>query len=70
MSGTADLAGVTLGLARDDEFAARSLLAIDGVADAILDVVVVAEDLAGRHAVVRGTVVERAFREGRVLSAP
>jgi hypothetical protein len=32
----ADLARVMLGLARDDEFAARSLLAVDGVADAIL----------------------------------
>jgi uncharacterized protein len=33
-----------------------------------IDVVVVAEDLAVRHAVVRGTVVERALREGRVLA--
>jgi hypothetical protein len=36
MSSPADLARVMLGLARDDEFAARSLLAVDGVADAIV----------------------------------
>lgn len=33
-----------------------------------IDVIVVAEDVARRRAVVRGTVVERAFREGRVLA--
>lgn len=33
-----------------------------------IDVVVVAEDVARRRAVVRGTVVERALREGRVLA--
>jgi predicted nucleotidyltransferase len=32
-----------------------------------IDVVVVSEDVARRRAVVRGTVVERALREGRVL---
>jgi predicted nucleotidyltransferase len=32
-----------------------------------IDVVVVGQDLARRRAVVRGTVVERAVREGRVL---
>lgn len=31
-----DLAKLLLGLAREDEFAARSLLAVDGVADSIL----------------------------------
>jgi HEPN domain-containing protein len=36
MSSPADLPQVMLDLARDDEFAARSLLAVDGVADAIL----------------------------------
>jgi uncharacterized protein len=34
-----------------------------------IDVVVVAEDVARRRAVVRGTVVDRALREGRVLVA-
>jgi predicted nucleotidyltransferase len=33
-----------------------------------IDVVVVGQDLARRRAVVRGTVVERALREGRVLA--
>jgi predicted nucleotidyltransferase len=33
-----------------------------------IDVVVVGEDRARRRAVVRGTVVERALREGRVLA--
>jgi predicted nucleotidyltransferase len=33
-----------------------------------IDVVVVEDDLARRRALVRGTVVERAFREGRVLA--
>lgn len=33
-----------------------------------IDVMVVAEDVARRRAVVRGTVVERALREGRVLA--
>ncbi len=33
-----------------------------------IDVIVVAEDVARRRAVVRGTVVERALREGRVLA--
>jgi uncharacterized protein len=33
-----------------------------------IDMVVVGEDLARRRAVVRGTVVERAYREGRVLA--
>jgi uncharacterized protein len=33
-----------------------------------IDVIVVGEDLARRREVVRGTVVERAFREGRVLA--
>jgi predicted nucleotidyltransferase len=33
-----------------------------------IDVVVVGEDLARRRAVVRGTVVERAYREGRALA--
>jgi uncharacterized protein len=33
-----------------------------------IDVVVVAEDVARRRAVVRGTVVDRALREGRVLA--
>jgi uncharacterized protein len=32
-----------------------------------IDVVVVSEDVARRRAVVRGTVVDRALREGRVL---
>src|SRR5271165_2035377 len=36
MSGSADLPLLLLGLARDDEFAARSLLPVEGVADAIL----------------------------------
>jgi HEPN domain-containing protein len=36
MSGSADLPELLLGLARDDEFAARSLLPVEGVADAIL----------------------------------
>ena len=36
MSGSADLPELLLGLARDDEFAARSLLPVPGVADAIL----------------------------------
>jgi predicted nucleotidyltransferase len=33
-----------------------------------IDVLVVPEDLARRRATVRGTVVERALREGRVLA--
>jgi predicted nucleotidyltransferase len=33
-----------------------------------IDVIVVAEDIARRRAVVRGTVVERALREGKVLA--
>ena len=33
-----------------------------------IDVIVVGEDVARRRAVVRGTVVERALREGRVLA--
>jgi predicted nucleotidyltransferase len=33
-----------------------------------IDVVVVAEDVARRRSVVRGTVVDRALREGRVLA--
>jgi predicted nucleotidyltransferase len=32
-----------------------------------IDIVVVSEDVARRRAVVRGTVVDRALREGRVL---
>jgi HEPN domain-containing protein len=36
MAATPDLPRVLLGLARDDEFAARSLLPIPGVADSIL----------------------------------
>ncbi len=36
MSGSADLPLLLLGLARDDEFAARSLLPVEGVADSIL----------------------------------
>ncbi len=36
MSGFADLPELLLGLARDDEFAARSLLPVEGVADSIL----------------------------------
>jgi HEPN domain-containing protein len=36
MSGSADLPQLLLGLARKDEFAARSLLAVKGVADSIL----------------------------------
>jgi len=36
MSEPSDLAWLLLGLARDDEFAARSLLPVAGVADAIL----------------------------------
>jgi HEPN domain-containing protein len=36
MSSPGDLPQVLLGLARDDEFAARSLLRVPGVADAIL----------------------------------
>ena len=36
MSAAGDLPGTLLGLARDDEFAARSLLPIAGVADSIL----------------------------------
>jgi HEPN domain-containing protein len=36
MSGSADLPELLLGLARDDEFAARSLLPVEGVADSIL----------------------------------
>jgi HEPN domain-containing protein len=36
MFGEADLSGVLLGLARDDEFAAKSLLPVEGVADSIL----------------------------------
>lgn len=36
MFGEADLPGVLLGLARDDEFAAKSLLPVKGVADSIL----------------------------------
>ncbi|MBA3807261.1 MAG: HEPN domain-containing protein [Solirubrobacterales bacterium] len=36
MAGTPDLPQVLLGLARDDEFAARSLLPVAGVADSIL----------------------------------
>lgn len=35
-----------------------------------IDVIVVSEDVARRRAVVRGTVVERALREGRVLARP
>jgi predicted nucleotidyltransferase len=33
-----------------------------------IDVVVVGRELAGRRAAVRGTLVERALREGRVLA--
>jgi predicted nucleotidyltransferase len=33
-----------------------------------IDVLVVAEDVARRRAIVRGTVVDRALREGRVLA--
>jgi predicted nucleotidyltransferase len=33
-----------------------------------IDVIVVAEDVARRRSVVRGTVVERALREGRLLA--
>ena len=33
-----------------------------------IDVIVVSEDVARRRAVVRGTVVDRALREGRVLA--
>jgi predicted nucleotidyltransferase len=33
-----------------------------------VDVIVVSEDVARRRAVVRGTVVDRALREGRVLA--
>lgn len=36
MSAPGDLPQLLLGLARDDEFAARSLLPVDGVADSIL----------------------------------
>jgi HEPN domain-containing protein len=36
MSDPADLPRLLLGLARDDEFAARSLLPVEGVADSIL----------------------------------
>jgi HEPN domain-containing protein len=36
MSAAVDLPETLLGLARDDEFAARSLLPVEGVADAIL----------------------------------
>lgn len=36
MTDEADLPAVLLGLARDDEYAARSLLPVAGVADAIL----------------------------------
>jgi HEPN domain-containing protein len=36
MSAAADLPETLLGLARDDEFAARSLLPVEGVADSIL----------------------------------
>ena len=36
MSDPADLPRLLLGLARDDEFAARSLLPVAGVADSIL----------------------------------
>ena len=36
MSASADLPQTLLGLARDDEFAARSLLPVAGVADSIL----------------------------------
>jgi hypothetical protein len=36
MSASADLPELLLGLARDDEFAARSLLQVRGVADSIL----------------------------------
>jgi hypothetical protein len=36
MSASADLPELLLGLARDDEFAARSLLPVEGVADSIL----------------------------------
>jgi HEPN domain-containing protein len=36
MSGSGDLPELLLALARDDEFAARSLLPVEGVADAIL----------------------------------
>jgi len=36
MSGFADLPELLLGLARDDEFAARSLLPVEGVADSTL----------------------------------
>jgi HEPN domain-containing protein len=36
MSAAADLPQTLLGLARDDEFAARSLLSVPGVADSIL----------------------------------
>jgi HEPN domain-containing protein len=36
MAGAPDLPEVLLGLARDDEFAARSLLSVEGVADSIV----------------------------------
>jgi len=36
MAGSGDLPELLLALARDDEFAARSLLPVAGVADAIL----------------------------------
>ena len=36
MSGSADSAELLLGLAHDDEFAARALLPVEGVADSIL----------------------------------
>lgn len=36
MSGSADLPEMLVGLARDDEFAARSLLSVAGVADSIV----------------------------------
>jgi HEPN domain-containing protein len=36
MAEEADLSGLLLGLARDDEFAAKSLLPVEGVADSIL----------------------------------
>jgi len=36
MSGSADLPELLLGLARDDEFAASSLLPVEGVSDSIL----------------------------------
>jgi len=69
--------------ARQGPDAARTRHAAGGVAPAMagllaqvqmdhtpIDVIVVSEDVARRRAVVRGTVVERALREGRVLARP